>query len=382
MAKKTNIEINGKEYYRVTRTVGHKANGTPIRKSFYGSGIKEANEKADNYMNKLKNGLVTNFENIAIQELMQTWLFDFLHNSSKIKPSTFQRYEGVYRNYIKDTAISGLKVHNTNLIQLQVYYNKLSKEGYTYSQIETLNKVLKVFFNWAIINGYAIKNPCLNVEIKGNKSEIINNKIKDVEILNEQEIETIKNYLKGTDYELLFLLDLATGLRQGELLALDWEHIDVNKKEIKIDRSVKEVYIYDDADNKHIETVFQTPKTLTSFRTIPIPEIIIDYIVKFDNKKGLLFHDENGNPLKGKNVSTQWAKILKSCNISHKKFHAIRHTYGSMLLKNGVDIETVAELMGHSAISITQIYLHSTGNQKQDAVNKLNHLFKTEVIKK
>ena len=61
--------------------------------------------------------------------------------------------------------------------------------------------------------------------------------------------------------------------------------------------------------------------------------------------------------------------------LPHKKFHAIRHTYASMLLKNGVDIETVAELMGHSAISITQIYLHSSNNQKQDAVNKLNYLF-------
>lgn len=382
MAKKTNFVTNGKEYYRVSKTIGHKADGTPIRKFFYGNGIKEANEKADEYMNKLKNGLVKNFESISIQELMHTWLFDFLHNSSKLKPSTFQRYEGVYRNYIKDSEISGLKVHNTNLIQLQMHYNKLSKEGYTYSQIETLNKVLKVFFNWAIVNGYALKNPCLNVEIKGNKSEIINNKIKDVEILTEQEIEIIKDYIKGTDYELLFLLDLATGLRQGELLALDWENIDINKKEIKIDRSVKEVYIYDDEDNKHIETVFQTPKTLTSFRIIPIPEIIIDYLLTYKNKKGLIFHDEKGNALKGKNVSTQWAKILKTCNIPHKKFHSIRHTYGSMLLKNGVDIETVGELMGHSAISITQIYLHSTENQKQDAVNKLNHLFKTEVIKK
>lgn len=260
MSKKTNFSVNGNEYFRVTKTVGHKADGTPIRKFFYGSGIKEANEKADEYMHKLKNGLVNNFENIAIQELMQTWLFDFLHNSSKIKPSTFQRYEGVYRNYVKDSEISGLKVHNTNIIQLQTFYNKLSKEGYTYSQIVTLNKVLKVFFNWCIINGYAIKNPCVNIEIKGNKSDIINTKRKEVEILTEQEITIIKDYIKGSDFELLFLLDLATGLRQGELLALDWEHIDINKKEIKIDRSVKEVYIYDDEETKHIETVFQTPK--------------------------------------------------------------------------------------------------------------------------
>lgn len=53
MAKKTNFEVNGMEYYRVTRTIGHKADGTPVRKQFYGSGIKEAEDKADEYMKSI-----------------------------------------------------------------------------------------------------------------------------------------------------------------------------------------------------------------------------------------------------------------------------------------------------------------------------------------
>lgn len=54
MAKKTNFKSNGNEYFRVSRTIGHRADGTPIRKQFYGAGIKEANQKADEYMNNLK----------------------------------------------------------------------------------------------------------------------------------------------------------------------------------------------------------------------------------------------------------------------------------------------------------------------------------------
>lgn len=378
MAVKTNTEINGNKYFKITRTVGHKADGTPIKKQFYGINKSEAQEKADEYINKLKNGLVNNFENVTINELMHTWLFDFLHNSSKLKPSTFQRYEGVYRNYIKESSIAGNKVYNFNLIQLQQYYNELYKENYSYSQINTLNTILKVFFNWCIANGYMLKNPCLNVDIKGNKTDIINNKRKEVEILSEEEISIISQYLKETNFELIFLLDLGTGLRQGELLALDWEHINLENNTLKVERSVKEVYIYEDEENKHIETIFQTPKTQNSFRTIPIPDTLVVKLKQVKNKKGLLFYDENKGPLKGKNVSTEWRKILEECNISHKKFHAIRHTYGSMLLKNGVDIETVAELMGHTAISITQIYMHSSGSQKNNAVNKLNNLFKTE----
>jgi integrase len=374
VAKKTNSKINGKEYYRIRKVVGHTASGEKILKNFYGESKKEAEQKANEYLNNIENGLIIDFENFTLAELMHTWLFDFLHNSSKIKPSTFQRYESLYRNYIKESEIAGNKLINIKTIHLQKFYNNLSKKGYSYSQINTLNTVLKVFFNWCIDNDYILKNPCTKVNIKGNKNEIIKNERKEVEILSETEINIIKEYLKGTDFELLFLLDLATGLRQGELLALDWKHINLEDNTLKVERSVKEVYVYDNENAKHIETIFQTPKTLNSFRTVPIPSAMINILSKIKNKKGLLFSDANGNPLKGKNISAKWTKILKECNIPHKKFHSIRHTYASMLLSKGVDIETVAELMGHSAISITQIYLHSSYTSKNKSVNKLNSI--------
>ena len=374
MARKTNFKVNGKNYFRVTRTVGRKADGTAIRKPFHGSGVNEANAKADEYMNNIKNGLVNNYENISLNDMFHTWLFDFLYNSSKIKPSTFQRYESIYRKYIKESEIAGLKLIDITTLKLQQFYNKLSKT-YSYSQIKYLNALLKTFFNWCIDSSYILRNPCLKVDIKGNKNEIVTCYRKEVEILSEEEISIIKKYIKGSNVDLLILLDLATGLRQGELLALDWKNIDLKNKTLKVERSVKEVYVYENEDNRHIETIFQIPKTQNSFRTISIPDVIIDVLRKQTNKTGLLFHDSNGNPLRAKNVSYQWKRILKECNIPHKKFHAIRHTYASMLLKNGVDIETVAELMGHTAVSITQIYLHSSTSQKQEAVNKLNYLF-------
>lgn len=373
MAKKTNFNVNGKEYYRVRKTIGYKDNGTPVLKSFYGKSKSEAEEKATKYINDLENGLIASAEEYAVSQLMHIWLFDFLNNSSKIKPSTFQRYEGIYRNYVKNSSIAGTKICKINALQIQKYYNELSKVK-SYSQINTLNTVLKVFFNWCSVNGYILKNPCLNLNLKGNKSDIINNKRKEVEILTKKEIDTIKSYVKDTEFELLFILSLGTGLRQGELLALDWEHIDLKEQQIKIEKSSKEVYIYDSPEVKHIETVIQTPKTANSFRTIPLPSSLIDKLKEIDNKQGYLFTDEAGQLLKGKNISAKWTKILKDCGIPHKKFHSIRHTYGSMLLQKGVDIETVAELMGHTAVSITQIYMHSETKIKSKSVNKLNSI--------
>ena len=373
MAKKTNFEVNGKEYYRIRKTIGHKEDGSPILKPFYGESKSEAEEKANQYINDLKNGLVIGAEDYTVSQLMNIWLFDFLNNSTKLKPSTFQRYEGVYRNYIKTSTFAGTKISNLNSMQIQKYYNELSKTK-TYTQINTINTILKVFLNWCCNNGYIIKNPCIHITIKGNKSDIINNKRKEVEILNEKEIKTIKEYVKGSDFELLFLLDLGTGLRLGELLALDWKHINLKEQTAYIERSVKEVYIFDDNRNKHIETIFQSPKTINSIRTVPIPDAIINVLKNTKNKNGLLFCDDDEKPLKGKNIAYKWKKVLQNCDIPHKKFHPIRHTYGSLLLQKGVDIETVAELMGHTAISITQIYMHSEKNLKSNSVNKLNSI--------
>lgn len=371
MANKTNVIINGQPYYRLRKTIGNKDDGTPVLKSFYGKSKSEAEEKANQYINDLKNGLIVSAENYTVSQLMHIWLFEFLNNSSKIKPSTFQRYEGIYRNYVKTSSIAGTKISKINPIQIQKYYNELSQTK-TYSQLNTLNTILKVFFNWCSVNGYIMKNPCLNLNLKGNKTDIINHNREKVEILTKKEIETIKSYIKNSDFELLFLIGLGTGLRQGELLALDWEHIDLNQKELTVEKSAKEVYIYDSPESKRIETIIQTPKTQNSFRTIPIPNSLIDKLKQIDNKKGFLFLDNENQLLKGKNISTKWTKILKECNIPHKKFHSIRHTYGSMLLQNGVDLETVAELMGHTAISITQIYMHSETKVKAKSVNKLN----------
>lgn len=373
MSVKTNIEINGNKYYRVRKTIGYYENGNPILKSFYGKTKTEAEEKADKYINDLKNGLISTIEDYTVSQLMHIWLFDFLNNSSEIKPSTFERYEGVYRKYIKSSSIAGTKISKINPVQIQQYYNELSKVK-TYSQVSTLNSILKTFFNWCCVNGYILKNPCLNLNIKGNKTKVIINKRKDVEILSTEEIQIIKEYVKGSDFELLFLIGLGTGLRRGELLALDWQHIDLIRKELRVEKSAKEVYIYDSPEKKHIETVIQVPKTATSFRVIPIPASLIDKLKQVKNKKGYLFLDEQKNILKGKNVSAKWTKILKECKIPHKKFHTIRHTYGSLLLQKGVDIETVAELMGHSAITITQIYMHSTKEIKTKQVNKLNSI--------
>lgn len=369
MAKKTNFEVNGNKYFRVTKTIGHKADGTPIRKTFYGAGINEANEKANEYMNNVKNGFIETKS--SINDLMNYWIYDYLKDSTKLKPSTFDRYEGIYRNYISTSSLAGIKIDKLTMINIQNYYNYLyDTEKKTYSQIYTVNKVFKTFLNWCIDNGYILKNPTTKITIKGKKADLIRKKKKPVTILSDKEISIIKDNIKNTDFELIFLLDLASGLRRGELLALEWSDIDFENNTVTVNKSVKEVKNHETGKK---ETILQSPKTLNSFRTISLPSYIMPLLIK-NKGEGKIFKTVDDKYITGNTISHRWDRMLEKCNIEHKKFHSIRHTYGSILLKNGADIETVAELMGHSAISITEMYLHSDKQTKSKAVNYLNQI--------
>lgn len=363
MAVKTNVEINGTKYYRVRKVIGKKADGTPVLKPFYGKTKTEAEEKANAYIEKMEKGIVET--DLSFEGMMHKWLFEFLYGSSSIKSSSFARYDSIYKKYIKNTEIGTIDVIKINTFQLQEYCNDLS-ESHTYNQIATLRRVLVTFFNWCIKQEFIIKNPASNIVVKGNKANNIKKQKTAVEILSDTEIKTIKEHIKGTEFELLFILDLSTGLRQGELLALNWEDIDFKNNTLIVNKAYEIDYYYEN-EKRMKRWIITSPKTLNSYRTVPIPTETMKLLEKYKSS-GKIF-EWNGN-----SVYKRWLTILKNCNIDHKKFHCIRHTYGSLLLQNGVDIQTVAELMGHTAISITQMYMHSTKELKAKEVNKLNSI--------
>ncbi len=367
MAIEYNCEINGKKYYRITKTIGHMVDGKPIRKTFYGNGKKDAIKKADDYINKLNSGMSLDFETVTIDMLIHKWLFQVKIN--EVKPSSFLSYEGIYRNYIKNSDIAYLKVYNTKSLHIQEYYNKLGKNK-TYSQIQKLNKLLKQFFSYAEREGFILKNPCNNITIPNKK---INNIKSDIEYFNEKEIKQLKKAFKGHKFENLILFALGTGLRQGEILALKWENVHLDKKYLEVKESVKKIYVFDSNENKTLQTIYSTPKTKNSVRKVDLPDKLISILSNMEKESKFVF-SENGQPISSKTLFGNWKKVLNSNNIKYRKFHALRHTYATMLLTKGIDLKTVQDLMGHSDITITQIYLHVLPKTKTEAVNKLNKL--------
>lgn len=381
MARKTNYNKNGNEYYRVTATIGRDANGKLIRKEFYGKSKKEAEDKRGEYLNGIKNGLNIDYTNISLGELMHLWLFEIIRISSKIKPSTFQRYEGIYRNYILNSEIYGMKLCDLKAIQIQRYYNKLYESGKSSSIIKNLNKLLKTFLNYAVAEGYLLKNPCSNSNIVIPKDNEFKKNEDKIEVFSNEEINILKINLENHRLKALILLALGTGLREGELLGLKWSDIDFINKELKVERSIKQVSIINSDGSREYKTIIQTPKSKNSIRTVPIPSSLIPILKEQDLQQkyannDFVFTTETGNLIDARNLLRSYKRLLKNAGIPYKKFHALRHTYATKLFEANVPLKTVQTLLGHSDISITaNIYTHVMPKEKIEAAEKLNNLF-------
>lgn len=389
MANKTNCIRNGKKYYRLRVDLGRDSNGKRIRKTFYGQSKKDAENKRDEYINGLKSGLNVDAKTVSLGELVHLWLFEVVRISKDIKASSFERYETIYRLYIKDSEIYGIKISDIKSINIQKYYNKLYESGKRSSLIFNINKLLRTFFYYAVNEGYILKNPCSGkrITIPGQKE---NNTEKEVEVFSDNELKTFETAIKTHRLKALFLLAIGTGLRQGELLALKWSDINFKNNTLSVKRSIRNINIIQSDGSKKRETIIQVPKTKNSLRTIPIPSKLIPVIKKHQLqqkeeklKAGDTYIDNNfvfttilGLNIDARNLLRSYKRVLTRANIPYRKFHALRHTYATKLFERNVPLKTVQLLLGHADISTTaDIYTHVMPEQKTKAVDKLNDLF-------
>ncbi|MCH3962940.1 MAG: site-specific integrase [Clostridium sp.] len=385
MATKTNCTKNGIEYYRISVSIGRDSTGKLIRKEFYGKSKKEAEKLKNQYLNDLNSGIKINSQNITLNQLMHLWLFEII--KQKIKSSSFEKYEGLYRNYIKDSKIGVLKICELKSIQIQRYYNQLYKKGKSSNLIKNINKLLKQFLNYSVDEGYIIKSPCVGKKIFiPGTANIIKEEIK---IFTNDEIYRLKKTLATSRLKCLVLTALATGLRQGELLALTWDDIDINNMEITVNKTIKRVKVIESDDTRQTKTLIQKPKTESSNRIVPIPSKLIPILKQHQLaqklekiKSGDSYEDNNlvfatalGKPTDAKNLFRSYKNLLIKANIEHKKFHCLRHTYATKLFEAGTPLKTVQALLGHSNIKTTaDIYTHVMPKQKINAVEKLNDI--------
>ncbi|MDB1924145.1 site-specific integrase [Clostridium tertium] len=374
--------INDKEYYFYR--LRHPNLKSP--KDLYGSTVKELDSKIKTLINELDNGII--IEKNTFENFFCDWLFD-VHLINK-KPSTCERYEGLYRNYIKDSSISDINIKDITLRDIQEYYSTLYKKGASISTLKNLNKLISPSIRYAYNNNMIIKDFTRGIVLP---SDTENNKLQKKSDVNPFSLdEQIKflNAIKGNELETLFITALDSGLRQGELLALTWNDIDFDNECIYVNKTVKLVANVTREGREKGEYLVQTPKSEKANRTVVIPAFLVKRLrqhktQQLENKlrysnlyqdNSLVFCNQFGKYIDSSRVRKVFKKVLEDNKLKDRKFHDLRHTYATRLFELGEEPKTVQELLGHSNISITlDTYTHVLESMKKKAVSKLNDLY-------
>lgn len=377
------IDKNGKKVWKGTISIGYDENGKLKRKVFYGNTKNEVVDKIANFKAKQNLDDIPADDKITLQEWFYNYLFQFrIHD---MKPSTFDRYYGIYNNYVLNSPIGKRKLIDLRTIDFQKYYTVLLKEK-AVSNVKSINRYISTCINEAVRQGYINKNYTVNVRLpKTEESETIN-------VLSIQDQRKFIEYIKNNDVELknFFILALGTGMRQGEIMGLKWNDINFKTKTITITRSLKKVTFINADGSRRSEYIEQTPKTKSSIREIPISESVLKCLkdqekiqklnkLYVDNtlyiNSDYVFTDKIGNTIDKNKPNRHFRAILEKLDITPIKFHSLRHTFATRLFEKNIPVKTVQSLLGHKDINTTMnIYTHVMKEQKEKAINILDDI--------
>lgn len=344
----------------------HTAEGPKKR---YISG-KRRDDVADKLAKALSNrtdGLVFDAGALTVGEYLGRWLKDV---RDTVRQSTYQRYEYAIRPHIKP-ALGRTKLKDLTPANLRWLYHDKLDSGLAPATVHKLHVVLHKALAQAVSDGLIPRNVAAGMKLPKLTRE-------EIDPLSAEEARRLLEAARGDRLEALYVLALSTGMRQGELLGLKWDDVDLEGGLLRVRRTLTKA-----------GKVFTTaePKTKKSRRTIRLTAAAIDalkahlsrqmeemeYMGSLYQPGGLVFATEAGtlfNPSNLRNRSL--APLLKAAKLRPVRFHDLRHTCATLLLSKNVNPKIVSEMLGHASVSITlDTYSHLMPDMQEKAAKAL-----------
>ena len=360
--------------------IGKNENGTLKYKRFKSDKQYVVLEK----MREFEQGFV--YTKDATKSYLEDFLDGYLFNVKKnvLKPSSFDRdvrTGNLIKKYIGNYTLEQL---TTPFIQSELI-NKLKDDNYSYSTIHKVYVLLNECLQYAVDTDKLDKNPCRLVKQPPKKMF----EKKEIRWLSEDEIQLFKEqavckYKTGNDryiYGLPISLIIYTGLRCGELAALKWSDIDFENKKIYVRKNIVTVYDYENSDKKTRKVNLQTSTKTSDGRIIPLiknaEDILNSIKSKYQeiNSDGFIINNSD-KMVHVDTISDSYTNIAKTAGIENPLgIHTLRHTFASLLIKKGVDIKIVSEILGHKDVAFTyNTYVHILEEQKVQAMSLLDDI--------
>ena len=353
-------------------TVGHDPiTGKQIIKSVLGKTQAEVKEK-------LKKALAESGQVDFTKSGKYTvgiWMDEWFENVAKIKvrASSHQTYKGYIDNHIKPN-IGNIPIEKLTTMDLQKFYRKLltkgrierveSKDqpkGLSAKTVRNINQVISSAMDLAVAQKIIPANPT-------NACALPKIEHQEMQTIPAEQLQAFLQEAKASGVYEMYYIELATGLRRGELLGLKWQDIDWKNGVIKVRRQVARV------DGQIKEAPL---KTKNSYRTVTISQQAIE-VLKEQKKKSndtYVFPSPNGGPISPDSVNNMLKRVLERAGIPKVRFHDLRHTFATIALQNGVDIKTVSGMLGHFSAGFTlDTYAHVTTSAQKEAAQTMGNV--------
>lgn len=313
--------------------------------------------------------------------LYSDWIYEWLIEKKEyIKESTYANYSNNIFNHIIPK-LGSIYIQDLNHKIIQDFLLNLFKSGRKDGTGGLSEKTIKDIT--IIIKGSLRK--AINEE-KIRRFELSFNYPKDnkdskICILSKHEQNKVTNYILEnlSNKNIGLLISLYSGLRIGELCALQWNDIDFKKNILSVNKTIQRVYIKD--KNKNIsKVIITTPKTKNANREIPINKEFLELLKQLKAKGNDYIITGTNKYLEPRSYRKYFNNVLKKVKIKQFNFHSLRHTFATNCISLGVDYKTVSELLGHVNVNITlNLYVHPRLSQKKKCIDMICKVFQESI---
>ena len=279
------------------------------------------------------------------------------------KRKTIEGYESILSYHLLPY-FKNKRIRSITTIDVNIFFDSLAKEGLAVKTKRNIRNVLNGIMVLAVQENVIGFNPLTKIPVfretkKENRRALTGEEVRQLLHALDAYYEKKKNYknVNMLIYPYVYLA-IYTGARRGELCALTWDDIDVEKCTVSINKSI----------NEHLD--IEVPKTTNAYRVNVIPKAVMAKLLPFkDSKCNKVFHTCTGEYIKPSNIARAFRNILKFSALPHICLHELRHTHATLALQAGVPITDISKQLGHASISTTlDFYSHASNESSENVV--------------
>lgn len=379
--RKKTVQRGGKgyTYWEARFTTGFDpGTGKQKQRSITGKTQKEVAQKLRQATSEIDQGTYLEPSKLTLGDWLNIWAQDYL---GAVKPRTVDNYQAVIKNHISP-ALGAIRLDALSAHVIQRFYNSLrqerdGKQPLCPKSIKNVHGVLHRALQQAVKIGYLRFN-------SADACTLPRVERKELKPLDEDAIGRFIKVAKGNKYEAVFLVTLFTGMRQGEVLGLTWDCVDIERNTIVINkqlqkkRNVRGAYDLVSTKNGKSRTITVVPYVIALLRQQRKQQAEWQLMAgSMWANRGLVFTNEIGAHLMPHVVYHSYKHLVASIGCPTARFHDLRHSYAVAAIRSGDDIKTVQSNLGHATASFTlDIYGHVTQRMKQESAARMEAFIK------